>query len=219
MIATLARSRTNAIAKTLAGRRSRPGASPVRAHRAAVVSAGSEATRTRKAEVALLPEHLIGGDEAIILAIKPSLWFIAFDSANWLAGTLFAIVLSRWISDVLPGVSEAQFVSAVLGLLAVRVGVGVLRWVSRFYVLTNRRIMSLRGVFRAEVFECPLLSIRNTAVRVGFLEAFPKLGSVVFAVKESGGAHHEWVNVANPDQVHEAIRKAIRRAIDSQPHF
>ena len=218
-MATAVRSPTNAIGQTLAGRRVSGGGGRVRVQSAATVGASSETVRARKPEVALLPEHLIGGDEAVIFAIKPSLWFIAFDSANWVAGALFAIVLSRFIADAMPGISEPQVVSAVLGLLAVRVGVAVLRWVSRVYVLTNRRIMSLRGVFRAEVFECSLLSIRNTAVRVGFLEAFPRLGSVIFAVNESGAQRHEWVNVAGPEEVHEAIRRAIRRAIDSQPHF
>jgi len=93
------------------------------AHRFAVATSPSESrAQVARSEVALLPRDLIGGDESIIFAIKPSLWFIVFDSSSWTAFTLFVVVLSSWISRALPGVSEAQLVSVVVGLLGAQIG-------------------------------------------------------------------------------------------------
>ncbi len=171
------------------------------------------------ADVALLPKDLIGGDESIIFAIKPSMWFVVFDSANWAAATLLVIALSHWIAGAVPGLSELQLLTGMFGALAARVAIAILRWVSRFYVLTNRRVMRIRGVARPDVFECPLVNIRNTAVVAGFLESFPKLGTIRFVDSAPEGRTDHWINVASPHEVHAEIRKAIRRAKDCQPHL
>ena len=171
------------------------------------------AVERRRTDVAMLPKDLVGGDESIIFAIKPSLWFVVFDSANWTAATLLVIALSSWICGWIPGVSERQLLTGMFGALAARVAIALLRWVSRFYVLTNRRVMRIRGVVKADVYECPLVNIRNTAVEPGCLESFPKLGTIRFVEI----AH--WINVASPHEVHAEIRKAIRRALDCQPHL
>ncbi len=190
-------------------------------HRAAVVTTAPNdvVVDATKAEVALLPRDLIGGDETIILAIKPSLWFAVFDSANWIAATLMIIVCSTWISRLLPGVSEPQLLSVVLAALGVRIGVALLRWVSRFYVLTNRRVMCIRGVLKPDVFECPLVNIRSTSITVSFHESFPLLGTLSFVISELPVRNAAWRNIAHPNDVHAEVEKAIRRALDCQPHL
>lgn len=187
---------------------------------AAVAGTPTEAAaETVRSEAALLPADLLGGDESIILAIKPSLWFILFDSANWAVGMLFIILCAAWVSALIPSVSEPQLISMALAALGGRVGIALLRWVSRFYVLTNRRVMRVRGVFKADVFECPLVNIRNTAVSVSFHEAFAKLGTVQFVISEYGDRLAAWPDIAHPHEVHAEVRKAIRRALDCQPRI
>lgn len=185
-----------------------------------VVATMDAVAETTAREVALLPEDLIGQDESIILAIKPSLWFMLFDSINWVVGTLMVIVCAEWISELIPSISELQLLSVVLAALGGRVLIALLRWVSRFYVLTNRRVMRIRGVFTPEVFECPLVNIRNTAVNVSFHEALAKLGSIHFTLseRESMTPLSEWRNIAHPHEIHTQVRKAIRRALNFQPH-
>jgi len=190
-------------------------------HRAAVVTTAPndavvDATKT---DVGLLPQDLIGGDETIILAIKPSLWFAVFDSANWTATTLVVIVCSTWISRVLPGVSESQLLSVVLAALGMRVCVALLRWVSRFYVLTNRRVMCIRGVIKPDVFECPLVNIQSTSITVSFYESFPLLGTLNFVISELPVRGAAWRNIAHPNDVHVEVERAIRRAHDCQPRI
>ncbi len=209
-----------------------------------VATAGSTSDSVADAvaqELPLLPTELIGGDESIIFAIKPSLWYIAFDSARWVIGALVAITCAGFISEVSHSVSESQVMSLSLAAAGVRIAIAFLRWVSRFYVLTNRRVMKIRGVFKADLFECSLLNIRNSGVTRDFLESFTKLGTLQFILTGDGsrqhngnhadGNHHKvesrgggelqghWRNIRNPDEVHAEIRKAIERAIDSQPHL
>ncbi|NOS99191.1 MAG: PH domain-containing protein [Phycisphaerales bacterium] len=187
-------------------------------HRAAAtVRAPHEAIP--RADVAMIPQTLLGGDESILFAIKPSLWFVFFDSAVWLVGCLVAILCGSWIARVTPSMTEPQVMSAVLTVAGIRVGIALLRWVSRFYVLTNRRMMRIRGVFKADVFECPLVNIRNTVVTHGFPEALANLGTLHFIISESGEFRAAWRNLPHPHDVHAEVRKAIRRAIDCQPHL
>ena len=188
-------------------------------HRAAIAAgtAGDVAADATRPEVALLPADLIGGDESVIFAIKPSLWFIAFDSAGWILTALVLIIGASWFADMIPAVSESQFMTVVLTGVSLRICIALLRWVSRFYVLTNRRVMRIRGVRKADVFECPLVNIRNTAVDVSFHEALAKLGTLSFAICDRPDHHAAWRNIAHPREVHAEVRKAIQRALDRQP--
>ncbi len=189
-------------------------------HRAAATArpTGQAVTERDAVDAMLVPADLLGGDESIILAIKPSLWFIAFDSATWAVVMLCMVACASWLAETI-AISEARFMSAVLALLGLRVVVAVLRWVARSYVLTNRRIMRLRGVLRPDVFECPLVNIRNTTVSTSFPEALTGLGTINFIITTPENRLGVWRNVSDPQRVHAEIRKAIERAIDSQPHI
>lgn len=196
----------------------RPPRSPF--HRAAASArSGDQAVAERDvAEAMLLPADLLGGDESVIFAIKPSPWYIVFDSANWGIVALCLIACASWIADIVR-LSEKQFMSAVLAALALRVGLALLRWVSRFYVLTNRRVMRVRGVHKPDVFECPLVNIRNTNVTTSFPETLMALGSIHFIITTPHDRRAHWQNIKDPDRIHAEVRKAIERAIDSQPHL
>src|SRR5687767_11245614 len=108
------------------------------------------------AATTLIPEHLLDGGEIVILAIKPSLWFVVFRSIRWLAAMVFVIVLAGFVHRKLPEINIILFIQGALLLGATRVGFAVLQWVSRLYVLTNRRILRLTGILNVDLFECPL---------------------------------------------------------------
>jgi hypothetical protein len=91
----------------------------------------------------------------------------------------------------------------------------LLQWVSRVYVLTNRRIMRIRGVFRASVFACPLVKVINTGVTTGPHERLTRLGSIWFNTGSDPSAG-TWHHVARPEEVHAQVRRAIERALDHQ---
>ncbi len=158
----------------------------------------------------LLPAQLLGGDEIVIFAVKPSLWFVLFTSARWLIAMALVIGLSGWLDTA--GMSRALVVKAALALGGARLGFALLQWVSRLYVLTNRRIMRLRGIFNVDLFECQLTKIQNTYLTMTWYERLAGLGSISFATAGTGGVEASWTDVNNPLEVHERVRSAIHRA-------
>ncbi|MBI4581041.1 MAG: PH domain-containing protein [Planctomycetes bacterium] len=159
----------------------------------------------------LLPAQLLDGDEIVIFAVKPSLWFVLFTSARWLIAMGLVIVVVGWLGGVL-GVDKALAVKAALAVAGARLGFALLQWVSRLYVLTNRRIMRLRGIFNVDLFECQLAKIQNTYLTLAWYERVTGLGSISFATAGTGGIEATWANVNNPLELHERVRSAIQRA-------
>ena len=91
-------------------------------------------------------------------------------------------------------------------------GFAILEWASRLYILTNRRVMRIRGVFNVNLFECSLLKIENTDVTLSWFERLFGLGTVSFATAGTGPYETSWTCVARPLEVHEQVRAAINRA-------
>lgn len=163
-----------------------------------------------------VPESLLDGGEIVLLAIKPSVWSVGFTSFAWIctAAVIAAMDIASGLSrGWLAGVPVAEL---ALTLAAARSGWAMLQWVSQVYVLTNRRIMRVRGVLSAQVFGCPLLKIINTGVTRAPHEAALRLGSVWFNIEDTSD-DATWYHLARPDEVHAEIRKAIRRAWDATP--
>jgi hypothetical protein len=164
------------------------------------------------AATSLIPEHLLDGGEIIILAIKPSLWFVVFRSFRWLAAMIGIIVLAGVIHHKIPELNTILFIQGALFLGAARIGFALLQWVSRLYVLTNRRILRLTGILNVDLFECQLTKIQNTYLTLAWYERLTTLGSISFATAGTGGIEASWTNVNNPLEVHERVRSAIHRS-------
>lgn len=160
----------------------------------------------------LVPERLLDGGEIVILAIKPSLWFILFASARWVAFFVLIAALAPRLEPVLPWGSPVMLTKAAVALAAARLGFATLEWVARLYVLTNRRVMRVRGIFNVDLFECSLLRIENTHLTFAWYERIFGLGSIWFATAGTAGREPGWLTVARPLEVHEQVRAAIARA-------
>ncbi len=166
-----------------------------------------------------IAEQIIDGGETVLLAIKPSLWFVLFDSARWifLGGTL--LLISIFSSFQVAGISRQTIGQIGAAIIIIRTGMAFLRWVSRFYILTNRRVMRVRGVFKVDILSCPLLSIRRTEITIGPHERMTRLGTILFASDEVPCDDFHWFQINKVEEVHERIRRAINRASDEQPHI
>lgn len=162
-------------------------------------------------QVDLLPAQLLDGDEIVIFTIKPSLWFVLFTSARWLIGMAMVMAVAGWLGPYIPGVSAPLVIKAALALAGARLGFALLQWVSRLYVLTNRRIMRLRGIFNVDLFECQLNRIQGTYLQTAWYERLAGLGSISFATSETGGVTASWTNLNTPQEIHERVRAAIHR--------
>ncbi len=161
----------------------------------------------------IVPAHLLDGGEIVILAIKPSLWFVPLTSARWiLLGIVF--VAAANISWVTPHVAGYLRMAGYLGV-ASRLGWAMLQWVSRLYVLTNRRVMRLRGVFNVELFQCELSRIQSLVLTASLPERLVRSGTIVIQTAGalgSVGGSAAWRIVARPLEVHQKLNDAIRRA-------
>lgn len=163
------------------------------------------------APVDLVPAQLLDRDEIVILAVKPSLWFVLFVSARWLA---FAgvIIASAGLFEQPFMLDTLTLVQGAAAIAAARVGLALLQWASRLYVLTNRRIMRVRGILRVDVFECQLSRIQNTFLILSWYERVTSTGTIGFATAGTGGVEAAWKHVNNPLELHEQIRAAMNKS-------
>lgn len=161
-----------------------------------------------------IPAHLLDGGEIVLLKIKPSMWFILFASFRTLLAAGLVAVLSAPLSQALDplGLSQPILVRIAMVLAFARLAIATLQWVSRLYVLTNRRIMRIRGIFNVDIFECYLTRIQNTFLHLAIYERLFALGSIGFATAGTGGIEASWENLNHPLEVHERIRAAIRKS-------
>jgi membrane protein YdbS with pleckstrin-like domain len=165
----------------------------------------------------ILPAHLLGGDEIVILAVKPSLWFVLFQSFRWLAAMAVVVWCVGWWGHLAPLVKTPLVVNAAVAIAAARVGLALLQWVSRLYVLTNRRVMRIKGILNVDLFECPLTKIQNTYLTLSWYERLFGLGSIIFATAGTAGFEPSWININHPLEVHDQVRAAINRAQQNSP--
>jgi hypothetical protein len=173
---------------------------------------GSTGTAVRFGAAEVVPAHLLDGGEIVHFAIKPSAWFILLDSSRWLAASLAVAVLAA--TEVISSGYQLLALRAAVLLAAVGLGWATLEWVSRLYVLTNRRVMSIRGVVRVEMFECFLRRIHDARLAVSPPQRLFRVGTVLIRVgMESGAAPSaSWRHVARPADVHQKLCDAISRA-------
>ena len=184
---------------------------------AAVSAAEGSSVTVATTERLSLAEEVLDGGEIVLLAIKPSLWFVLFDSARWILVSGLLLIVSAIPSLQIGSLSSVTVAQLACLAIALRLGIALLRWVSRFYVLTNRRIMCLCGVFRADIRSCPLVAIQRTRVCVAAHERLVKLGTILFTAQADTDDDLHWYTIARCEEVHERVRRAIERARDSQP--
>ncbi len=205
------------------GRLSRGGFSPLTSvcRPMSAAAAAAEDTTSMSTAVEALPiaEELLDGGEVVILAVRPSVWFVLFDSARWILMGLLLLIVSALPTAQLPGLSSRSVAQLGCMVILARLGIAVLRWVAHFYVLTNRRIMRLRGVFKADILSCPLKAISDTRVSVEWHEQMTNLGSILFASEDMPDADLNWYSISRCEEIHDQVRRAITRAKNNQTNF
>lgn len=159
----------------------------------------------------VIPAHLIDEGEQIIFAIKPSLWFILFYYAKMIA-LILAILVAVHFFPYTPS-SFSQYISQIAAaLIFLQLVIAVLEWISRLYVLTDRRILRIQGIFNIDIFEAPLVKIQNTYSTFAIHERLVGIGTILFATAGTAGIEASWQNINQPLEVHEQVRRAIREA-------
>lgn len=154
----------------------------------------------------------LGGDEIVQLSIKPSLWFIPRVSFNALLLAAFvAVAVALAMRSGVTPVTALPF-QVLTALAAARVGVATLQWASRLYVLTNRRVMRFKGVLSVNVAECPLARICAVDVQSQWGTRLVRIGTIRMQPADGGVAVITWDDIARPEETHELLVRAIRKA-------
>ena len=153
---------------------------------------------------------VLNGSEIIILAIKPSLCYVLFVSSRWLA-ILLPIGMISWLSGQLGwlGMQAQVLLAMCLAGMITRLAFGLLQWQSRVYILTNLRVLRIRGVVRVEMFQCSLLQLKDVLLTAGVAERLVGLGTIALVKNSSGKAAAYWQNIRRPEQVRRQILQAI----------
>ncbi|CAN5601793.1 hypothetical protein BH09PLA1_BH09PLA1_34690 [soil metagenome] len=159
----------------------------------------------------LFAGHMLQDGEAILLLIKPSLWFILLSGLKFIGVVLIMMIGAKLIDDRLPG-RNAVYQELGLFVLAGRVMWAALQWMGRLYILTDLRIVRLSGVFSVEIFDCPLRKVARTRMLRTTREKLTAVATIEIIPSDETLPVSYWNTVARPSAVHEQILAAITRA-------
>ena len=161
----------------------------------------------------MLPAELLQGGEIIVLLLKPSPWSILIRSFRSLVGLAIIVALLFWMRNnsyfTVVGRRDLLFLGCGLGTLYLFWQ--FLEWLSRVYVLTDRRVIRVKGVVRVQVFEAQLRRIQHTDTTFSFPERLLGLGTISFATAGTGGIEASWRMIANPLDVHQTVVRTLNR--------
>lgn len=165
---------------------------------------------SRELAAAVVPEQMLQGDEEILLLTKPSPLFIVLTSLRFmlvvvLLGVLVVRLGSGYINPNNTGLVAAL---ACLGRLIW----GLLVWTSHTYMLTNRRIVTIKGVINVVVTATPLRKVQRTMLLQPLWERIFGLGTIGIATAATETFDATWVMLARSVDVHERMLAAIRKA-------
>lgn len=161
-----------------------------------------------------LPGGVIDGGEIVLLAIKPSMWRPLFEAVPWMVVCCVLAGVLTGLRAPLPGLSLTATAEVILLVAFTRLGLAVIRWVPTWYLLTNRRIITIQGVRSPRMVACRLVDVRNTYLQASFAERLVRLGAITSVTDDTKNVSLLWQSVAKPDDVHARIRRAIENAID-----
>ena len=160
----------------------------------------------------ILPEQLLQDGEIIILMLKPSLWAVLLESLAFLTWVLILLLLGLTLQQMgwLP-LRHTDLSVMVVVAVGGRLLWQFLDWLSRVYVLTDRRVLVVRGVVRVQVFECALKRIQHTTTTFNLRERLFGLGSLSFHTAGVPVTEATWRMLARPLQVHHIVVQTLNR--------
>jgi hypothetical protein len=159
---------------------------------------------------AMLVRHILRDGEVVLLALKPSFWFILLSSLRFTAAvSILALGAIAWEGR---HNREWFYIEAALFLLAGRFMWAVLQWMGRLYVLTDLRVIRLAGVFKVEIFDCALRKVARTQVTASLKERLCGTGGIEIIPGDENCPPAVWQTVRRPLEVNELIVATINRA-------
>ncbi|MEZ6234862.1 MAG: dephospho-CoA kinase [Phycisphaerales bacterium] len=156
--------------------------------------------------------------ERVMLALRPHPITILLRS--WFAVAiliLYAAVLAPMVRQASGATVSFSLLWAAILVAAIRVGVEVVRWYGRRYILTDRRVISNDGVFQRWRAEVPLARVQSIAQHRTLVERVLGLGTVGVSSASALALEAMWISIARPDAAMQAIRDASEQRKGEAP--
>ena len=156
----------------------------------------------------LLTRHILRDGEIVLLIVKPSLWSIFFSCLPVMAAGLITVLATRlWAPHHLHIAFEAA-----LMMIGCRAALAVLSWSGRLYLLTDRRVVRIAGIFNPRIDDIPLRKVARTRLVSATHERLWRLGSIEIIPECEEWSCSIWQTIAQPREINETIRRAITRS-------
>ncbi len=164
-------------------------------------------TLQRISTAGLIPEG-----EAVILAIKPSRWFLLLSRGGLWVGWLIALLAAWWLGPLLDTATGARGVIPLVLAAGVAIMLlAALDWQTRLYLLTDRRIVRIAGILRQTVREIPLRNIQSVTLTKSLRERLTGVGSLGVSSAGSDGYEVAWWMIGKPEETLRRVRETIDR--------
>ncbi len=160
---------------------------------------------------ALSPQTVLHENEIVILMIRPSVWYIFISSGGFNLVVIAAALLGETSHLISRFVAAPAMATIVAILLACSLLYSVMDWIGHHYILTNCRILTIKGLLQPRIIQTCLGRVRKIALTQSVPERLLKTGTLAFTYDEQPDACDTWVWISNPRRVEQQIHKAINR--------
>ncbi|MGD0769462.1 MAG: PH domain-containing protein [Tepidisphaeraceae bacterium] len=181
------------------------------AEAAATPAAAAAAARTTSLG-ALLGSHVLRDGELVLMILKPSLWFIIFNSMAFSIGIAVAAAALALVDRRM---HDHFYLEAALFVITGRLMWAVLQWMGRIYILTDQRVLRITGVFTVDIFDCPLRKVVRARIVSSAREKLVAVGSIEIIPSDEAMPSAVWQTIARPKEIHQRLQAAITRAKQS----
>jgi hypothetical protein len=160
----------------------------------------------------IVRSHVLRDGELVLMILKPSLWFIVFNSIAFAIVVAFMAVLAATIDHHM---HDSFYLEGAIFLITGSLMWSILQWMGRTYILTDQRILRITGVFSVEIFECPLRKVFRVRMVSTSREKLVATGSIEIIPAEETAPSAVWQTISNPKEILERLRSAIAKAKQS----
>ncbi len=161
----------------------------------------------------MVPQQILQEDEVVLLLTKPSLFFIFFDSVLFVVVALMLGAIGSQLAIGSDHVPPRLVAGATALACGARLVWSLLVWSSHVYMLTNLRVVTIKGVVNVHMFQAQLRKIQKTELYRPIMQRLVGTGTIGLATAAAAGSvESTWVMVVRPIETHEQLVAAINKA-------